>query len=89
MSIGGFNTDDGIIQEGNLVIVPESPFEISQLSSIFVTALPCSYVNLTISNVISQAFIHFDLRLADFIEIGGWVNHSSAYQVLSFEELPT
>ena len=71
------------------MIVPESPFEINELSSIFVTALPCSYVNLTINNVIDQAIINFDLRLADFIEIGGWVNHSSAYQVLSFEELPT
>ena len=69
--------------------MPESPFEINELSSIFVTALPCSYVNLTINNVIDQAFINFDLRLADFIEIGGWVNHSSAYQVLSFEDLPT
>ena len=71
------------------MIVPESPFEINELSSIFVTALPCSYVNLTINNVIDQAIINFDLRLADFIEIGGWVNHSSAYQVLSFEELPS
>ena len=34
------------------------------------------------------AFISFDRRLSDYIEIGSWINHKSAYQIVSFDELP-
>ena len=28
------------------------------------------------------------MRLGDYIEIGGWVNHQGAYKIQSFDELP-
>ena len=30
----------------------------------------------------------FDLRLAEYIEIGGWENHSSVYRISTFDQLP-
>ena len=86
--LGGLGPEDGIVPEGNLVIAPESPYARGPLSSVFVITLPCFELSTAVHDAVSQAFISFDLRLADFIEIGGWVNHSSAYQIVSFEQLP-
>ena len=74
--------------DGPLVIVPESPFTCQNLTSAFVIALPCSTITEVVEKAIQQAYISFDLRLAEYIEIGGWENHSSVYRISTFEQLP-
>ena len=41
-----------------------------------------------IEEIVNSTIVCFDLRLGDYIEIGGWVNNSSAYQIVSFNDLP-
>lgn len=82
-------SEDGILQHSDLVIVPESPFETGELSSCFVIALPVKEVTDEIVDIVTQAQVSFDLRLGGFIEIGGWVLHSSAYRIVDFEGLPS
>ena len=82
VQLGALGSDDYVFNHDNLLIVPESPFKSSDLSSIFVIALPCLGLTETMQEVISYTIVCFDLRLGNYIEIGGWVNHSSAYQIL-------
>ena len=90
LQIGQLGWEDGVMTaaEGILVIVPESPFASGPLTSTFVIALPCFKIGQAIQEAVSQAFISFDLRMADYLEIGGWENHSSTYRISSVNDLP-
>ena len=76
------------MKDGILVIVPESPFASGPLTSTFVIALPCFEISQAVEDAVSQAFISFDLRMADYFETGGWENHSSTYRISSSSDLP-
>ena len=45
LQLGGLGFEEGIIDSGNLLILPESPFENGPLSSVFVIALPCVFLS--------------------------------------------
>ena len=72
----------------NLLIVPQSPFHESPLSSIYLVALPILKLNTDEKNCVARAYTSFDLRQAQTIETGGWMNHSSSYEILHFNDLP-
>ena len=90
-SLGGLSIQDGLIYNksaGDVVFVPGSPFKTSDLSSCFVVSLPFTRLSQSVSNLVLQACVSFDCKLANYIEIGGWVQHSSSYQIVNFNELP-
>ena len=80
--LGGLGFEDGMNVSGDLMFVPGCPFSDKDLSSVFVVALPCFQLTKSVEDQVMNVFMSFDLKLANFIEIGGWVQHSSAYQIV-------
>ena len=74
--------------QDNLLIVPQSPFNESPYSSIYLIALPIGELTAEDKNCIAKAYASFDLRQASTIETGGWINHSSSYEIVQFADLP-
>ena len=60
----------------------------SDLSSIYLVALPITILTTEEKNCIARAYTYFDLKQAQTIETGGWIHHSSAYEILHFDDLP-
>ena len=74
--------------QANLLIIPQSPFNESPFSSVYLITLPIDELTLEEKNCIAKAYASFDLRQASTIETGGWINHSSSYEILHFKDLP-
>jgi hypothetical protein len=73
-----------------ILIDPQGPYSENERCSVFVISIPLQKAFISERDQLSmaQAYISFDTRLRETIEIGGWLNHSSKYEVIAgFEGL--